>query len=458
MKDKPIDLFNQPKPKKEKKVKAKKSADRDPNVTLNWQQEEAYVKIKEFLASDEREFVLIGRGGTGKSFLIGEVLKRRKPNKENQWYIPSNVVGICVAHQARINLKKSIPNTTTYASAVNLIMMYDPNGNVYFVESKSKSFFSELLQYKVLVIDECSMFNQAMMNSIRECISNDAKIIYMGDNCQLPPIGAENDEDSPTFRIKNSYKLTIKMRQDDNDAIAVLGDEICSHIEGDKDIEFLNKISNNFDVATGKGYSVTTIKYAIESFVRNFHAGNDVRITSYRNNRIQSINKTIRHMLWGDKAESMYVKGDMIIMNDQYSPNMTPLAYNGQKFTVKSVHLDVIDFVECYILGVYNEHKKLIELPVPSEKGLVVYHKQINKLKAIANRTRKWSDYSRYKSQFADVVYGYAVTNYKIQGSTIKGCYVDLSDIKSVGLISDKQKLQAFYVGASRPTHFLAIF
>ena len=80
------------------------------------------------------------------------------------------------------------------------------------------------------------------------------------------------------------------------------------------------------------------------------------------------------------------------------------------------------------------------------------------KLKEVALRTKDWHDYMAFKEQFADLSYGYTVTNYKIQGSTIMGCYVNLSDILAVGPLSDKRKLQAFYVGISRPTNFLAIF
>ena len=48
------DLSNKPKEKKLKKAKEKtvKSVDRDPSVILNVQQEEAIVKLKEFLKND----------------------------------------------------------------------------------------------------------------------------------------------------------------------------------------------------------------------------------------------------------------------------------------------------------------------------------------------------------------------------------------------------------------------
>ena len=175
-----IDLFNQPKIKKERKKKEVKSADRDPNVTLNIQQEEAIVLLKEFLKDDtKREFTIKGAGGTGKTFLIQELFKRKKQNKD-EWFVPNTVIGVCVTHMARLNLMKSIPNTTTYASAANLTMMYDPMGNMYFVEKYNNHDFSELKSYKYVVVDECSMFDNSMKNNLINCCDTNAKIIWMG--------------------------------------------------------------------------------------------------------------------------------------------------------------------------------------------------------------------------------------------------------------------------------------
>ena len=84
-KEKPIDLFNQPKVKKSKEKvvkepkpkKTPKSVDRDPSVILNPQQEEAIILLREFLKDDtKREFTIKGSGGSGKTFLIKELFKR----------------------------------------------------------------------------------------------------------------------------------------------------------------------------------------------------------------------------------------------------------------------------------------------------------------------------------------------------------------------------------------------
>ena len=460
-----IDLFNQPKVKKERKKKEVKSADRDPSVTLNWQQEEALVKLKEFLNDPTKtEFCLKGRAGTGKSFLIRELFKRKKPNK-NEWYVPNTVIAVAVTHMARLNIMESIPNTTTYASAANLMMMYDPMGNVYFVEKYSNSEFSELKSYKAIPFDECSMVDKTMKANTIKCCSEGAKIIWMGDHHQLPPIETNGDHDSPTFDIPDQYELTIKMRQDNDDHIAILGDEVCDHIDGDHDLKWLNDLKNRngWDNEKKKGYSTTTIAKVIPSYIKNFKAGMDVRITSYRNKRIEQLNTMIRTFLWDDKSSEKYVPGEFIVMNDQYSPYRSILAYCGQSFRIQSLYTEMVEFVECHMIVVpkwdrKKGSKETVTLQVPTDKGYVNYKKHLEVLKAEAIKTKNWDKHQQFKSQFANISYAYAMNNYKIQGSTITGCYVDLSDILDVKPISAKRKLQAFYVGISRPTSFCAIF
>jgi len=462
-KKKEIDLFNQPVPKKEKIKKEVKSCDRDPSVTLNVEQEEALILMKEFRKDkDKTDFVLKGSGGTGKSFLIKELFKRKK-QKSDEYYVPSTVIGVCVTHQARLNLMKSIPNTTTYASAANLILMYDPMGNIYFSEKSGSHQLSELKSYSDIVVDECSMFDKQMQENLRKCCNPNAKIIWMGDSSQLPPISACGDNDSPTFDIKDQYELTIKMRQDNEDHIAILADEVISHIKGDKDLSFLNNLTQQYDVTTRKGYSITQFDKVIPSYISNFKKGIDVRITSYRNTRIQSLNTAIRQHLWEEDADKQYVPGDLIIMNSQYSPDRDILAYNGQTFCIQRIYTDMVEFVECFMIVVPRVDRKpksheTVTLQVPTEKGYPMYKHHLEKLKKEAIKHKEWGEHQQFKNQFADISYGYAVTNYKIQGSTLTGCYVDLSDILSVKPISDKRKLQAFYVGISRPTDFLAIF
>lgn len=439
--------------KKKKGLARSKVRSEFGQIKLTEDQSKALIELKEFLKSDERIFTLIGAAGTGKTFLIRELFARKVPN-EDRTYVPNTILGVSITHQAVLNLKKSIPNSLTYASAVNLIMEYDVHGNIYFIPRSGHRYFSEIRKYKTIVFDECSMLGPNEIDLVLNAMHPDAKIIFMGDEKQLPPIGMTNDKDSPTFENHNKYVLTEKVRQQKGDYIAELSDTVRYEIENNHDLSFIKSLTNQFNIKSNKGYALSSTTKVIKSFVRNFKEGNDVRITAYRNKRVEELNRLIREELWEHKAEDKFVEGEFIVLNNQFSPNGIPLAYNGQTFTVKKIIISTVQFVECYLLHV----KGGIVLPVPTEKGYPIYVNELRKLKEVALRTKDWHDYMAFKEQFADLSYGYTVTNYKIQGSTIMGCYVNLSDILAVGPLSDKRKLQAFYVGISRPTNFLAIF
>lgn len=421
---------------------------------LSLSQEQALIKLKEFRKSDKKEFVLSGAGGTGKTYLLRKLFERRKPGKKKETFVPSTILGIAVTHQAVLNLSKYIPNSKTYASAVDLKMEFDFNGNIYFIPRHGKLYYNEIRKYKEIVIDECSQFSEEMMLIISKSIREDAKVYYVGDEKQLPPIGITNDKDSPTFNIKDKFILTDKIRQKEGEYIPELCDYVRERIDTDNDLSFIKNLKRKYNAKTKKGYSISNEKSVIQSYVKNFKEGNDVRITAYRNKRIEHLNFLVREKLWGDSSEDKYVVGEFIIMNEQYAPNGIPIAFNGQTFKVKKITTEMVNFVECYILDV----GKSTLLAVPTDEGIKVYNKEASRLKFEALKKKDWYDYMQFISKYANISYGYAINNYKIQGATIKGCYVDLTDILSVKPLSNKRKLQAFYVGISRPTHTLAIF
>ena len=211
-------------------------------MKLTEEQSKLVDDIKSFIKSDDKVMTVSGRAGTGKSTIIKYALRRQRNKK---YYIPSNVVGVCVTHQARINLHKHIPNSITYAQAVNMVMDVDPNGEIYFFRRK-EMLFSPLKGYKVIVVDECSMFSHDMIDALMQCIDKNAKIIFMGDANQLPPIGVKGDNDSPTFSNYQCYHLHKVMRQDKNNPLTSMLNNIVNMIENNIfDIDYFSNLEDN---------------------------------------------------------------------------------------------------------------------------------------------------------------------------------------------------------------------
>lgn len=72
--------------------------------------------------------------------------------------------------------------------------------------------------------------------------------------------------------------------------------------------------------------------------------------------------------------------------------------------------------------------------------------------------TRLWDFYYfQFVDQFADIIYGYAITTHKSQGSTYKNVYIDMADIIQNNP-NDKNSHQCLYTAVTRASKKLKIF
>lgn len=430
-------------------------------INPNEGQAEALSLMKKFIKDKKvHEFCLNGVGGTGKTTVIKELFL--KEDKSKQLYIPRSVIGVTVSHKARLVLQEHIPNSITYAAAVNMTIDYDQWGEMIFVPKSGDFRNSKIYGYKYIIFDEASMVSDEMRTILNNSCSAGAKIIYLGDNHQLPPIkprsgGYLPDKDSSVFDLPDNYTLTEKMRQNEGDYIAHLCDVTCEHIDGDNSLSFIKDIRQEYDGRSKKGVSLTTEEKVIKSFVKNFKDGANVRITAYRNARINYLNDIIRKEIFGADAEHEFTVGELIVGNDQYAPVDLdfPVYFNGEDMIVERVEEEYVEDIGCWRLWCKNKDKPIY---VVKDDNFHQYNAKIAALKADALSTKFWGDYMAFKKLYANVSYGYAVSLYKIQGTTLRGVYVDVHDILGVKPLTDKRKLQSIYVGFSRPTHFLGIF
>lgn len=432
-------------------------------VIPNKGQAEALALMRKFLRDKEaREFCLNGSGGTGKTTIIKELFLKEDKHNKGVFYVKDTVIGSTVSHRARLVLQEHLPNCTTYAAAVNMTVDFDDWGEMIFIPKTKNVKQSKIYPYKYIVFDEASMVSSEMREILLKCCNPKAKIIYLGDHCQLPPIkprqgNYDPNVDSPVFDLKWKYTLTEKMRQTEGDYIAELCDTVREHIDGDKEIKWIGGIKSVFDKETNKGIQLTKESAVIKSFINNFRNGIDCKILAYRNSRINDLNFYVRKELFPETYQEKYVTGDLIVGNDMYAPNewLDPVFYNGEDMIVKSAYKSVMNGIKCDVIWAENKDTPIY---IPSDEGAHDYRKKIMELKEEAMETESWDAYMEFKSKFANISYGYAVTLYKIQGTTLYGVYMDIHDIFGVKPLTDKRKLQSIYVGFSRPTNFLAIF
>jgi len=85
----------------------------------------------------------------------------------------------------------------------------------------------DTMPYKAVLIDEASMINSSLFARLMAKIATDAVVIIVGDDAQLPPIGAGNPlTDAIALQLAPTVTLTRIYRQSSDQAIALIANDI----------------------------------------------------------------------------------------------------------------------------------------------------------------------------------------------------------------------------------------
>ena len=429
----------------------------------------AYNELMKFIDSpfDNKDYkrALIGAAGTGKTFLVRALLSNST--------LSYSLIGLSApTHKACRVLGESIHisgiKVNTIQSDLGLrlnfdIDKFDPNNPPFDPKGKIK-----IGNYKLYIVDEASMINSRLCIFLEKtCVSNKCKIIFIGDDSQLAPVG---EKYSSAFRNIKSYSLKQIVRQGEDNPVSYLLDLLRYDINH-KTYKFLNHIQRfkeQFNPDYTKGYQVCDINTFNQIVYNNF---NDEELTrnvdyakviSYTNLNVSSWNKFIRNSIIADSDKSILTKNDLIISyvtivnefndcviknSEEYIindiQNFTDSRYdkNGLKgFLVKfqAIHggdittpLFVIDHTDSYTVQRYVQiNNSVIEAAKTARANI---------------RNEKWKSYFAFKEYCLLMVniispdgkiitsrsldYGFALTSHKSQGSTFDTALVDVNDI-----------------------------
>ena len=173
----------------------------ESDLQLGEQQKEAVAKIN----SGASLLFLVGYAGTGKSTTSKTIL-----NLLNLKYDKKEIMTCALSGIA----SQRIADTTGYESGTiqSLLVRYEE---------------ADKFPFGVVLIDEASMINSSLFARLMAKISRSAIVIIVGDDAQLPPIGAGNVlSDVLTLSLGAIVKLTKIYRQSEEQAITFIANEI----------------------------------------------------------------------------------------------------------------------------------------------------------------------------------------------------------------------------------------
>ncbi len=431
-------------------------------IVLNQKQQEAVDKIYDFLDSEDREFLLTGRAGTGKTTTISFI------------EFPYTTIGMAISHKAKEVLRQSLPQyeVITVAGAIGLEKIDDlDTGKTEFI-----SFGKEINKSKLIfIVDECSMIDTFSRSELLRLYPK-AKFIYLGDIHQLPPI---KDKKSNVFSDDSidSVELIDNMRTGVESPIMTLLNNIVQlQLNRCTDLNIIRSILPKENIEIDGKRLIANMR--IGEF---YDINNEIIIITYHNYKKDILNSQFRDKILGFK--DIYNVGDKLIFNNNIyksiQGNQTRVFTNSEIVTIKTISTagykfnekivfaengelmyDTIEFSMPYYLITVEGKNDMVFVP----SDIAAFSKLLDKLSTYAKslidfkqeRSKMWRIFFMAKYAFYDVSYAYALTSHKSQGSTYDSVTVDFNDIFKSKMGMD-EKLQCFYVACSRAKNNLNI-
>lgn len=411
---------------------------------LNAGQQKAAEGFFEFLLGNQKELIISGPGGVGKTFLMGHLIDTIIPHYlEICKMMGLNAIYNSVQMTATTNKAAEVLGkatgrpTSTIHSLLRLRIQDDWNtGATKLVKGRDWEVHSN----KILFIDEASMIDGALLNMIHEGTIN-CKIVYVGDHCQLAPI---TEVLSPIYRMNLPfYELTEPMRNSEQPALMAVCNQLRQTVETQQ-FKPIRVVPGVIDYLDGD-----QMEKAVNTAFLN--PENPYRMLCYTNRRAVDYNNHIRGIRnYGEFFE----EGEMVVNNSAVFVNGIMMSVENEYEIVEvgesqHVEIDYETFLEvrkCTLRGVHNTVCPLIPVSREHFESLVKYFA----------KQKNWVKYFHLKNNFPDLRPKDAATVHKAQGSTYDTVFIDLEDVSACR--NPSQAARLLYVAFTRARQRVVLY
>ncbi len=185
-------------------------------MPLTKEQQYIYDELINFINSNEKEIILNSAGGTSKTYTIIELLKFILNTKK------INKIAISTpTHTSLEVIKTNILNSEIKIEKLEIVtiqklLCYRPALNYHGIKvfKRNEMIKFNLDKYDLIIIDECSMLTDEIVDDLENLIlNNKTKIIYLGDSSQINPV---NHEISKIFNKNIKLLLLLKIVRTNN--------------------------------------------------------------------------------------------------------------------------------------------------------------------------------------------------------------------------------------------------
>jgi len=384
--------------------------------------EQITADIQKGLMGDDNYAIisLSGYAGTGKTFLLSELIKHFYGNYKQTVTAPTHKAVKVITDTLTENGCPKIDSRTIH-SYLKLKLEDDCDTGLKKLTQNTFDYGKES-PIDILYTDESSMVSDELLGySVEKIQKGQLKVIVLvGDQYQLLPV----DDSKVAEFIKNEIEHTLKLpvRQAEGSPILTTSWEIKDHI----DDKLYPPISTLFDKLN--------VTHSRKEFMTEYFADEgDVMIGTYTNKMVLRYNDYVRKLTKNDPDECLIV-GDELCFYDTFYKGQELIHLNSEVVTVASCKKMYDSKHQVSYWNVIDEDGQ--PFPVLDFNDLPKFNKRLQHIADIASvtkdrkeRNQKWGQYFALKNRYANVRYNFGSTLHRLQGSTTDSIYLDLTDL-----------------------------
>jgi len=420
-------------------------------MQLNQDQTKAAESVAIFLSSSDKELIISGPAGTGKTFMMKHIMN----NSFDEYADVCKLMGLphkpfevhlaATTNKAAEVLASSTGfKTTTIHSLLNLTVKDDyKTGKSNLTKTANWKVFSNA----VIFVDEASMIDAKLHQLLKEATDNTCKIIYIGDHCQMAPI-FENIS-SVYVNQKHFVELKTPVRNAGQPALMAL----CSQFRETVETGIFKPIQEV------KGVVETADDNDMQYILKNFYNDPlvDSRILCFTNNRVQEFNNYIRDVRG---YPSHFTQDEILVNNSALHINKEVLKIEREfqimqiDSNITPIHIDSHD--DKVILEVYKARVRDLHENADYNMNIPANYNHFKDLIKFYGKQKRFDIMYDLKNNYPDLRQKDACTVYKAQGSTYDFVVVDLGNIGKCH--KPEQVARMLYVAFSRARNRIFLY
>lgn len=428
-------------------------------MQLSDDQSKAYDVLMQWLTSNTNQCCLLeGKPGTGKTFLLKQVMKDYK--KPTIFTAPTNKATKVL--YSTLSDSTYQPECMTIFRALGLQLRKETE----LAELEEKEYKPDLTKISLLILDEASMANKALVQAIKKALGKypHLKLLVIMDRYQLPPINEQISDIITLFQDNDNPQILLSkvMRHEGNILYVVnnIRDQIDRPFK--LNFDFLKEFSFGDTSLDVQVMTQSAMLEAAMHYTSEYKEFDKAKSIAWRNKTTDLINSKIRERLFPNTHKKNFWEiGDKIILTQPAIDFDTDKVIANTDDTGTIIDIDyighpLVSYDSAKLIVSMDDTNSIIKLYLIAPYDKVAWTNHLNlQFNRAKHHEIKWKDYWNLHGSIHYAKHNYSITAHRAQGSTYETVFINMNDI--LQNMNRVEALKCLYVATSRASKQLII-